>query len=71
MTVYATTAAMNIPKMLKITLPITIKEHFLWDRLPCLKMFQEYMSRQTSINLILLDISFDQQSQHVGLQYAE
>lgn len=34
-------------------------------------MFQEYMSRQISINFILLDISFDQQGQHVGLQYAE
>jgi hypothetical protein len=34
-------------------------------------MFQEQMSRQISKDLILLDISFNQQGQHVGLQYAE
>ena len=37
MTVYVTSAAMSMPKMLKIVLPMTTKEHFLSGRLSCLK----------------------------------
>jgi hypothetical protein len=72
MTVYVTIAAMNIPRMLKIILPIITQEQFFCDRLPCLKMVLGYTSRESSINMKVhaivhiyklhsLDISIDQQ----------
>jgi hypothetical protein len=36
-TVYVTSAAMSMPKMLNIVLPTVTKEHFLSGKLSCLK----------------------------------